>query len=108
LPGAPPQPWLVKKVGRPEGKVEAWTIHSNIQQLDRKIAIYTPTGYAAKGIPDRLLVLFDGDEYLSHQMGITVTMNNLIAAHYHQFVGGHDALTWSGTIADAIIKLLGS
>jgi hypothetical protein len=27
--------------------------------------------------------------------------------HYHQFVGGHDALTWPGTIADAIIELLG-
>jgi hypothetical protein len=28
--------------------------------------------------------------------------------HYHQFVGGHDALTWPGTIADSIIELLGS
>ena len=81
LPGAPPQPWLVKKVGTPEGKVESWTIHSNIQKLDRKIAIYTPAGYTPNGTPDRLLVLFDGDEYLSPQMGITVTMDNLIAAH---------------------------
>jgi len=81
LPGAPPQPWLVKKVGTPEGKVEARTIRSNIQKLDREISIYTPAGYTRNGTPNRLLVLFDGDEYLSPQMGITVTMDNLIAAH---------------------------
>jgi enterochelin esterase-like enzyme len=81
LPGAPPQPWLVKKVGTPEGKVEARTIHSNIQKLDREISIYTPAGYTPNGTTNRLLVLFDGDEYLSPQMGITVTMDNLIAAH---------------------------
>lgn len=81
LPGAPPKPWLVKKAGTPEGKVEAQTIHSNIQKLDREVSIYTPAGYTPNGTPNRLLMLFDGDEYLSPSMGITVTMDNLIAAH---------------------------
>jgi enterochelin esterase-like enzyme len=27
--------------------------------------------------------------------------------HYQQFVGGHDGLSWRGTIADALIALLG-
>jgi enterochelin esterase-like enzyme len=27
--------------------------------------------------------------------------------HYHQFVGGHDGLSWRGTLADGLIALLG-
>jgi enterochelin esterase family protein len=81
LPGAPSQPWLVKKAGTPEGKLASQTIHSDIQKLDREVSIYTPAGYTPNGTPNRLLMLFDGDEYLSPQWDITVTMDNLIAAH---------------------------
>jgi enterochelin esterase family protein len=28
--------------------------------------------------------------------------------HYQQFVGGHDGLSWRGTLADGLIALLGS
>ena len=80
LPGAPPQPWLVKKANIPQGKVETFTVHSEIQKLDRSISIYTPASYRSDGSPNRLLVLFDGDEYLSPRMNITTTMDNLIAA----------------------------
>jgi len=27
--------------------------------------------------------------------------------HYQQFVGGHDGLSWRGTLADCLIALLG-
>ena len=27
--------------------------------------------------------------------------------HYQQFVGGHDGLSWRGTLADGLIELLG-
>jgi enterochelin esterase family protein len=27
--------------------------------------------------------------------------------HYQQFVGGHDGLSWRGTLADGLITLLG-
>ena len=27
--------------------------------------------------------------------------------HYQQFVGGHDGLSWRGTLADGLIALLG-
>jgi enterochelin esterase family protein len=27
--------------------------------------------------------------------------------HYQQFVGGHDGLSWRGTLADGLINLLG-
>lgn len=79
LPGAPPQPWLIKQPGRPEGRVERHTIHSAIQKLDRTIHIYTPPGYRRDGAPNHLLVLFDGPAYLS-EYSLPTTMDNLIAA----------------------------
>ncbi|WP_263356258.1 alpha/beta hydrolase-fold protein [Acidicapsa ligni] len=81
LPGAPPQPWLVKNASTPQGKVEMFTVHSEIQKFDRLISIYTPAGYRSDGPLNRLLMLFDGDEYLSPTMNIRTTMDNLIAAH---------------------------
>ena len=77
LPGATPQPWMLKKAGNPEGKVETRQIRSEIQKLDRSISIYTPSGYERNGPPNRLLVLFDADDYVSPA---SVTMDNLIAA----------------------------
>jgi hypothetical protein len=80
LPGAAPQPWLVKKAGTPEGKIEKEQIRSEIQKLDRPIAVYTPPGYRADGPPNALLVLFDGDTYLNDETRAPTTLNNLIAA----------------------------
>lgn len=80
LPGAVPQPWLVKQPGNPEGRVERHTIRSNIQNLDRSIAIYAPPGYRRDGPPNDLLLLFDGPAYLSSENAMPTTMDNLIAA----------------------------
>ena len=79
LPGAAPQTWLVKKPGIAEGKIEIKQLHSEIQKLDRTIAIYTPPGYQPKGTPSDLIVLFDGEDYLDDDWSLTTTLNNLIA-----------------------------
>jgi enterochelin esterase family protein len=80
LPGAAPQPWVTARPGTPEGHVETAQIHSNIQQLDRPISIYTPATYRNDGAPHSLLVLFDGQSYLSAAMSTTTTLDNLIHA----------------------------
>lgn len=80
LPGAAPQPWLAKQPGRPTGKIERHEVHSEIQKLDRPIAIYLPPGYKPDGPPNDLLVLFDGPAYLSTENAAPTTMDNLIGA----------------------------
>jgi enterochelin esterase-like enzyme len=80
LPGAVPQPWFVKQPGKPTGNVEHHDVRSDIQKLDRSIAIYTPPGYRRGGPPNDLLFLFDGPAYLSPGNAMPITMDNLIAA----------------------------
>ena len=58
LPAAPPQPWLVKKSGVPEGRVEKQTLKSTIQKIDRPFSVYTPAGYKTDGPPNALLNFF--------------------------------------------------
>jgi enterochelin esterase-like enzyme len=79
LPGAPPQPWLIRKPGTAEGRVEKQTIKSNIQKIDRPFSVYTPANYKAEGPPNALLILFDGEDLSDDQYQVT-TLNNLIAA----------------------------
>ncbi len=79
LPGAVPQPWLIKKPGAPEGRVEKQTINSKVQKLDRPFSVYTPANYKADGPPNALLVMFDGEDLSNDQYRLT-TLNNLIAA----------------------------
>ena len=81
LPGAAPGTWFMKKPGVAEGRIETKLLHSEIQKLDRTIAIYMPPGYQTNGTPNRLLIAFDGDDYLDDDdMGLPATLNNLIAA----------------------------
>ena len=80
LPGAPLQPWLIEQANTPRGSIEIHTIHSAIQNIDRTVAIYTPPRHSSGAPPSDLLVLFDGDEYLSPIMKLPTTLDNLIAA----------------------------
>ena len=79
LPGAPPQPWLVAKPGIAEGRVEKQTIKSAIQKIERPFSVYTPANYKPDGLPNALLILFDGED-LSNDHDPLTTLNNLIAA----------------------------
>jgi enterochelin esterase family protein len=79
LPGAPPQPWIVRNGEIPAGKVDKHTIASNLLKNERNLSVYTPPGYRADGKPAALLVLFDESAYLNN-VPTPVILDNLIAA----------------------------
>lgn len=78
LPGAPPQPWITRIPGVPEGKVEEKKLSSSILKNERKIWVYTPAGYDPQGPNYDLLVLFDGMEFI-RSIPVPVILDNLIA-----------------------------
>src|SRR5262245_57210448 len=80
LPGAAPQSWTIKKAGTAEGRIDERTIKSEIQKLERGIAVYTPPGYTSNARPNALLFLFDGEDYPLPSLAMPTTLNNLIAA----------------------------
>jgi enterochelin esterase family protein len=79
LPGAPPQPWILKKPGTPEGKIEHNLFKSELLGNERKITVYTPPGYQKDGSPSDLLVVFDENAYID-RVPTPVILDNLIAA----------------------------
>jgi enterochelin esterase family protein len=79
LPGAPAQPWIEKRPGVPEGKVEHTTFTSALMHNERDISIYTPAGYSREKGPYDLVIVFDGDWYLTLVPTPTI-LDNLIAA----------------------------
>jgi enterochelin esterase-like enzyme len=78
LPGAPPQPFLVKRPGVAAGLVKEHEQASAILKQRRKVTVYTPPGYDAKGEPLPVIVLFDGQAYLGDIPAPTI-LDNLIA-----------------------------
>jgi enterochelin esterase-like enzyme len=79
LPGAPPQPWIVRNDAIPAGKVEKHKIASDLLKNERNLSVYTPPDYRSSGKPYPLLVLFDEGAYLN-QVPTPVILDNLIAA----------------------------
>src|SRR5262245_9305032 len=79
LPGAPPQPWIVRNDTIPPGKVDKHKIASALLKNERNLSVYTPPGYVANGKPYALLVLFDESAYLNN-VPTPVILDNLIAA----------------------------
>jgi len=79
LPGAPPQPWIVRNDKIPAGKVDKHKIASDLLKNERNLSVYTPPDYRANGKPYALLVLFDEGAYLS-SVPTPVILDNLIAA----------------------------
>jgi enterochelin esterase family protein len=79
LPNAPPQPWIVRKAGTPQGRVDTASIKSNIQSVERGLSVYTPAHYDPTGRPSALLVLLDGPLYLLREQGTLETLDGLIA-----------------------------
>jgi enterochelin esterase family protein len=79
LPGAPPQPWIVRDDKVRTGKVDKHKIASDLLKNERNLSVYTPPGYRANGTPYALLVLFDESAYLNN-VPTPVILDNLIAA----------------------------
>jgi len=79
LPGAPPQPWIVRNDKVPAGKVDKHKIASDLLKNERNLSVYTPPDYRSNGKPYALLVLFDESAYLNN-VPTPVILDNLIAA----------------------------
>ena len=72
--------WTKERTDVPKGKVESFTIQDNQYQRRRKVWVYTPPGYNAKATePYRLLLSFDGEDYIS-DIPAPVILDNLLAA----------------------------
>lgn len=65
MPGAPPQPWIVRRPGVPEGRVEKCRFTSATLKNEREIAVYLPPHYSPRAKPYPLLVVFDEEAYLT-------------------------------------------
>ncbi len=78
LPAAPPQPWIKKRPGVPEGKVEEHQFKSAILNNERKLIVYTPANYKVHGRRYPLMLAFTGQHYMRSILP-PVTLDNLIA-----------------------------
>ncbi|TMD02022.1 MAG: enterochelin esterase [Chloroflexi bacterium] len=78
LPAAPPQPWIMPRVGVPKGELKLHHIHSHMLRNSRRAWVYTPPGYEPSAEPYGLLLLFDGSAYLELIPTPTI-LDNLLA-----------------------------
>jgi enterochelin esterase family protein len=79
LPGAPPQPWIVRNASTPAGQIADYSLKSERLNNERTVSVYTPAGYRASGEPYALMVVFDRGAYLTAVPTPTI-LDNLIAA----------------------------
>ena len=78
MPDASPQPWVARRLGVPEGRVEKHQFKSTTLGNEREIAVYLPPQYSPHEKPYALLVLFDEDPYLGLVPTPTI-LDNLIS-----------------------------
>jgi enterochelin esterase-like enzyme len=74
-----PVSWWVPQAGVAKGEVKRYTLESRMYGRPRKMAVYTPAGYSAKGAPYDVAYFFDAEDYIS-EIGLPATLDNLIAA----------------------------
>ena len=79
LPGASPQPWIVRSASTAAGQVAQYSLKSERLKNERTVSVYTPAGYRANGAPNALMIVFDRGAYLSAVPTPTI-LDNLIAA----------------------------
>lgn len=77
-PDAIPEPFVVERKDVPRGKIETIEVESKILSNRRKVSIYTPPGYAAKGKDYGLLLVFDREAYLTEVPTPTI-LDNMLA-----------------------------
>lgn len=64
MPDAPPQPWVARRPGVPEGRIEKHLFGSVTLRNEREIAVYLPPNYSRRASPYPLVVLLDEEYYL--------------------------------------------
>jgi enterochelin esterase-like enzyme len=78
MPDAPKSPWTSERPQIAKGKVQEFHLESSALGGNRKLVIYTPSGYAIGGDPLALLIVFDGDTY-TNEIPTPVILDNLLA-----------------------------
>lgn len=79
LPGSPPQPWIAPVPLEAKGKIETYSVSSEILNNKRRVWVYTPVGYTTSCEPYSLLLLLDGFDYLYNILAPTI-LDNLVRA----------------------------
>ena len=81
MPDWKPSPWVTPMDGVPKGKLEPYTVGSQVMKYDVTYQIYTPAGYTRFQDEElHTIYVTDGHEYAHPEMGSMVTvLDNLIA-----------------------------
>lgn len=81
LPDVSTQPWITPRPDVAQGRVEMFRLQSQILGNERRVWIYTPSGYEKSGEPYGLLLVFDGLAYIHPNLVPTPTiLDNLLHA----------------------------
>jgi enterochelin esterase family protein len=78
LPDAPPQPLLERQANAARGNLSRHKLTSKLLKTDRAVTVYLPPDHEQNKQPCRLLILFDGDAYLTEIPGPAI-LDNLLA-----------------------------
>lgn len=78
MPNAREHFWVKERNSIPKGQVYEHEFYSEKLEKTRRIRIYTPYDYSKGGEPYKVLVLTDGEDYISVLSAVTV-LDNLIA-----------------------------
>lgn len=78
LPEAAPQPWTEHQPGVSPGTVSVRTFSSHLLGGERRVWVYTPSGYRSDGAAHNLLVFLDGYVHVGN-VSTPVLPDNLIA-----------------------------
>lgn len=114
MPKASEYFWIKERNDIVKGKINEHQFHSENLEKQRRIRIYTPSGYDENNEPYGLLVLTDGDSYIDTLSAITV-LDNLIAdkkipSVVTIFIDSSETrmeeLSCNDTFADIIVKEL--
>lgn len=77
LPNCKGDFWTKERDDIEKGKLFLDRVYSNILNNDRRVWVYTPSGYSNKEKPYKLLVLTDGFDYINY-LSIKNVLDNLI------------------------------
>ncbi len=77
MPAAAPQPWITPRDGVPAGNVQLHRMRSALLDNERRVWVYTPPGYTLSNEPYRMVLLFDGWDYITNIPTPTILDNVL-------------------------------